>query len=477
MRKSIALLITLLSLLLSCTNDAIDPSSITSVGSWEKTFLKYWNVMNTEYVHFSEDPIDWDSIYDTYLPLFKALDWDNEDDSIMAFKYFKEIAINLKDNHYNLTVADGHGNTLSFSPAFERKWSEASSESYLDYYDIIKSDNSLISVNNREPKTKDTRYSEVVSVLPEINEIATLTTVNAFHSYTFKTDTIIDINPKESLDDGDPNYETFLSNTGLDTLHYFFGITDDNIAYLYLSDFTPSDLFNVSKYGNSNYKYYNELSISDKLKIKELQENTAKLFGYDTNGNIISSGTNLINYYVHNSNIKGFIIDIRSNGGGELSFLNRLMGNFFSEQTAFGYVRYKNGYNRGEYTPFVPFYISAADENSSDTEDYQKPIAIIVNGMSASCSEMTCMIAKQLPKHAIIGSTTYGGTCALSSRDLFHSGPYKSGNISIYTTTFQFRGIDWQNYETIGIAPDYPITYSSDEDNRFNKAIDWINYK
>lgn len=69
MKKTALLFLTLLALLVlftSCTNDIDAPDC-----SWDEVFLQYWNAMNTEYVHFSEDAsYDWDKVYEEYLPKF-----------------------------------------------------------------------------------------------------------------------------------------------------------------------------------------------------------------------------------------------------------------------------------------------------------------------------------------------------------------------------------------------------------------------
>ena len=139
MKKILTLLLILLSLLVlsSCTNDAKDPIDETT-DSWESIFLQYWDTMSLEYVHFSEEEgLDWDAVYEKYLPLFKDLDYSKQEDSITAFKYFKEMSWQLSDYHYSLTVKDQFGNSISISPSMLQKMKKAHPDWDInDYPDI-----------------------------------------------------------------------------------------------------------------------------------------------------------------------------------------------------------------------------------------------------------------------------------------------------------------------------------------------------
>ncbi len=135
MRRKLTLLLIVMVLVLStaCTVDAAAPDD-----SWENVFLQFWNTMNMEYVHFDiEDDLDWDEIYEKYVPLFRNLDYSDINDSLTAFRYFKEIAIKIDDYHYKLTVRDNFGNTLWMSPSTERKWEERTGNDHISFPDVI----------------------------------------------------------------------------------------------------------------------------------------------------------------------------------------------------------------------------------------------------------------------------------------------------------------------------------------------------
>ena len=82
---------------------------------------------------------------------------------------------------------------------------------------------------------------------------------------------------------------------------------------------------------------------------------------------------------------------------------------------------------------------------------------------------------------ASLGSTTYGATCSIVNRETYHSGPFSSKNLGVYTTTFETLLLSqdgsYRSFESKGIEPtegavavdgDYAI------DTRFEAAVKWI---
>ncbi len=159
--------------------------------SWASLFQKFWDAMNTEYVHFFEETdLDWDDVYDEYKPKFEELDFSSSDDTITAFRYFKEIVWNIKDYHYRITFYDIYGNRLSCVPAMLQKWEEGDSgRSVMEYPDIYLNNGTITSV----------QYSSKSYASDEVNacreqavksyfEVENLTSSGAFHTITGNLD-------------------------------------------------------------------------------------------------------------------------------------------------------------------------------------------------------------------------------------------------------------------------------------------------
>ncbi len=522
MKKILTVLMILLALIVfsSCTNDAKDPIE-EETNSWETIFSKYWDAMSLEYVHFSEETdMDWDAVYEKYLPLFQKLDYTKKEDSISAFKYFKEMSWQLSDYHYALRITDNFGNYIQISPSTLQKMKKAQPDWDInDYPDIFSlsvtekgSVISILSVNGgfENPVVKDVSAStdeekatvrKFYSTTEGVVEVTELTNEGTFHNgttgftdsvgYTIKK-------PKTSADhttltDAEKAWTTVVTGLSLDEFTYFYGLTEDDIFYYYISQFPSSQVLEPLLY-QENLTADERKTLEDKgldyihdalwcQNVKngvtyDLSEERAQLEGIldllKQLKYITATGKCSFDGYTW-TEVSGVIMDVRSNGGGAADFLFKLMGSFFSEPTKIGSVRYRDSYSRYNYTPWIDFYLEKEYCNPVADTNYSGPFVVLANGSSVSCSEISCIIAKLLPSTKIVGGQTYGGTCALTDRTIFQSGPFDAGEVFIYTTTYQTVDSNGNNLETIGITPDVAVKYTdSSVDERFNAAIETI---
>ncbi len=535
MRKTLSLILIVLALLLftACTNDIKAPDD-----SWENIFLQYWNAMNTEYVHFDDSKLDWDKVYDDYLPKFQALDYTEPLDSLEAFRYFKEISLNVDDYHYNLKVRDGFGSSLNISPALENKWAAATKGDISSFPDITWVDSTLgitylKSVDGKTIITsvnKNTYVEDYLGKVEGILEVSNLQASGSFHSSAvFEAEAGFDFSvisePDANSKVADIAAYSVVSGLGLGSFSYYYGVTSDDIFYFYISEFAATVLEDFLE------ALYTEPDALTEAQEQKLTDNglyqlycliwcvddgsgssgpdysydlTKYPLEYDVDGtpktevNLIAKLKEVYNLYkILNSigttdkckmvnasgveeefTVKGIIMDVRSNGGGAVYFLEKLMGCFFKDSTVIGKSRYKDGYSRLEFSPWMEFKL----EYSNGTKDYDKPFAIITNGYSVSCSEISSSIVKNLMANgAVIGGNTYGGTCALTDRNVYHSGPFTSNSLTIYTTTYETelktKDGKFEDMEGKGIAPDVSVdvdtTYATDK--RFEAAVKWVN--
>ncbi len=514
MKKILTLILTaLLFLFISCTNDIAAPDD-----TWEALFQKFWDQMNTEYVHFSnETDLDWDEVYEEYMPKFKELDFSSSDDSVTAFRYFKEIVWNIKDYHYNLTVYDINGNHLVCSPSMLQKWvASDKNRDIMDYPDLVLADDDgngyITSVNKsgyKYPKELVDKYKkEAVESYYEIEELGTnFHTTNGKLDDDFKfwregsiacfTDEDDELRDEELKLAEEWNYlledESISGSVSLD---YFYGVTEDNIFYFYFSYFLGPHFLDdlITK---DNLTPQEEKIVKDDSSIKELRDDVQKfnkpeythiyerfkaLQGFTEMFNLIKAVADdeVLTIETDGTDeeveIIGIVMDLRGNGGGYNYFLDSLMSSFFPDEIVFGYSRYKDGYAREEYTPWMEVYLEKTNVSGEVEKVYDKPFAVLVNGWSVSCAEFATMIVKNhLPSSCVIGQTTYGATCSLYDRTIYNSGPFSSAYFTTNTTTYQFKGADGISYETKGITPDYITELSASSDNAFIKAVDWIN--
>ena len=529
--RLILILSAILMLLSSCSDRVKAPDD-----SWEDIFLQYWNEMNNEYVHFSDDAsFDWDEVYDKYLPLFQELDYTDKEDSIIAFRYFKEIAFNVHDNHYNLKVTDGFGQSLRCSPALLQKYAETGGD-IMSWPDLTLVGNYGVpyptSINDSgryyDGGDKLEYYKAAIPSFTEISDLGeekdedteAVTKKSYFHCVSGDIDTefpdgaycgasfetvsdekVKAIGASSEIEGRLALKWNIIVNT-LSLSSYFYGVNKDGVLYVYFSDFGNAiflldTLTKDEKDFNDRDReyikvdavktlrgYIEEISdaltdgtITDPVFKSAAEEGIKGLRGlpgmYESLTSVTAEDKCTINGK-EKTGIKGVIVDIRGNSGGAVSFLEMIWGSFFSSETKFGYVRYKSGYSRLEYTPWTSFSIEKDYVNEKLSGDYSRPVAVLVNGFSVSCSEVSCIIAKLLPSTKIIGHTTFGGTCALTDRKLFNGGPFESAHLSVYTTTYQFVDNDMVSYETKGITPDIETELDKNRDDAYIKAVEWI---
>lgn len=508
MKKILTLvLIALLLLFTSCTNDISAPDE-----SWEGIFLTFWNTMNSEYAHFSDDTsLDWDDVYDEYLPKFQALDFSNSKDSLTAFKYFKEIVWNLKDYHYTLGVFDNFGNKLVTKPSMLQKWAAGDSSRDIMEFPDIKYGDKITSVKYSDSEYTDDEIKEYNrEAVESYYEVEDLVSSRKFHTksgtvendFKFWCENSISVYSKnDEYEDLDlaVKWNNLLENEGISgSLDYFYGITNDNILYFYFSNFLGPDFLNelVIK-GELTPEEEKKIEGDDEL--KKTRETVQQFNGteYATINNKFKSLEDFLTMFnlikavakdkeitIWNADgtaseivqIKGIVMDLRGNGGGYNSFLESLMSSFFSDEIIFGYSRYKDGYSRLEYTPWMEVYLKKKDISAEVEKTYDKPFVVLVNGESVSCAELATIIVKNhLPNSCVIGQPTYGGTCTLADRTIYNGGTFSSAYLTIKTTTYQIKDINGVSYEAKGITPDIQTELNPEKDNAFIEAIKWIN--
>ncbi len=491
MKRILPIILLIALAFISCTANAVNPSDIDT-STWEGLFKVYWNVMNEDYVHFSRNDISWDAMYDEYLPKFQELNYDNANDSLKAFKYFKEMAKDITDNHYSLTVYDKSRNRLSFDPAQERKWGankDNPNRDNFDYYpDVIMADGRYFNVlgNEFSGEDKDDEDDYVDGTF----EIGNLIHSNAFHNdalinFRFKLEGDLSkynkagdtVEEQKAWDDFKNALETdFIAGS----LSYFFGITDSGVAYFYFSEFPYLNILDITEDDGTKRTYkesynYKENKISQNAKDYIDEFSSDLKLALDMLGEI-SKTSKATDPDVSTTTypVIGIVLDVRSNGGGALEFVDYLMGKFFSSDKVIGRECYKAGYDRYDYSPWYDVKV-----NGNAEKDYTNRFAVITNGNSVSCAEITTLAAKEHLNFKQFGSATWGGLCGLIDRNLYQSGPYTLKNskgdtlLSIYTTTTQFVANDGTSYENVGIAPDKVIPQSDTEDTRFKAAIAW----
>ncbi len=147
-------------------------------------------------------------------------------------------------------------------------------------------------------------------------------------------------------------------------------------------------------------------------------------------------------------NIEGLIIDIRYNGGGSLGEAIDLSGIFI------------DGGPVGQYKEKLPKPFTLKDANAGSI--YNGPLLIMVNGYSASASEMFSGTLQDYNRAVIVGASTYGkatGQIVLPIDTMVTEktiGQFKTENY-LKVTTFGLYRINGTSAQRNGVIPDVEL--------------------
>ena len=143
--------------------------------------------------------------------------------------------------------------------------------------------------------------------------------------------------------------------------------------------------------------------IGSGLKYTILPDNIAYVV-YESFSNDIGDG-NLSDMFTYLRLCNGMVLDIRGNGGGELTNAERLSQRFTNEKVLVGYRCHKTGTGHDDFSEPQAEYITP-----SNSIRWQKPVVLLVNRSCYSASNTFVRNMKEMPLVTIIGDQTGGGS-------------------------------------------------------------------
>ncbi|MDI3537786.1 MAG: carboxyl-terminal processing protease [Eubacteriaceae bacterium] len=187
------------------------------------------------------------------------------------------------------------------------------------------------------------------------------------------------------------------------------------------------------------------------IQISEFASNTAEEFNSQLD-NLLSQ------------NITGLVIDLRSNPGGNVQvavdIADRLLG-----ETVVVYTEDKDG-NRTDY-------------KSDAAEELDLPMVVLVDGGSASSSEILAGALQDTQAATLVGTTTYGKGVVQIIKGLDGEGGFKVTNSEYFTP-------NGRNIQGVGLEPDVTIEatdymvnnyFTDEEDVQLQQALEVISQK
>ena len=138
---------------------------------------------------------------------------------------------------------------------------------------------------------------------------------------------------------------------------------------------------------------------------------------------------------------QGFIFDVRNNPGGTVESVCRILDTLLPEGPIVS-AKYRN-----VAEPQVLF--------SSDADEVNAPMTVLINGKSASAAELFAQALKDYNKARAVGTTTFGKGSMQEIHKL-------SDGSAIDFTVALYNPPTSRNFDGVGVKPDYDVKISPD---------------
>lgn len=169
---------------------------------------------------------------------------------------------------------------------------------------------------------------------------------------------------------------------------------------------------NWSWYEDFPTNYYQDLQdaylgtdyrIASGLKYRILPDNIGYVVCNSFQTAIGNGNLSEVMHYLRSCN--GLIIDIRDNGGGDLTNAERLAARFTNEKVLTGFIQHKTGRGRNDFSSPEAQYLEPADGVR-----WQKPVVVLTNRRCYSAANSFVRDMRYCSQVTILGDQTGGGS-------------------------------------------------------------------
>jgi len=163
-------------------------------------------------------------------------------------------------------------------------------------------------------------------------------------------------------------------------------------------------------------------------------------------------GDGNVSYMLNNlASCSGLIIDVRSNGGGQLTSAHTLASHFTNDKILIGYISHKTGKGHSDFSSPAAEYL----EPASDGVRWQKKAIVLTNRgvFSAANDFVKCM--KLCPNVTVMGDKTGGGSGMPFNSELPNGWGVRYSAVVFYDKDMK--------HTEFGIEPDVKLEMSGTE--------------
>ena len=169
--------------------------------------------------------------------------------------------------------------------------------------------------------------------------------------------------------------------------------------------------------------------IAGGIKYRILEDNIGYIY-YESFSAGIGEG-NLDEVLSHLAVCNGLIIDVRNNGGGNLTYASRLAQRFTNEKVLTGYILHKTGKGHNDFSEPTPIYIEP-----SNSIRWQKKVVVLTNRHAYSATNDFINSMRCFPNDTLLGDKSGGGSGLPFSSELpngwgvrFSASPHLDANL------------------------------------------------
>lgn len=259
-----------------------------------------------------------------------------------------------------------------------------------------------------------------------------------------------------------------------------FALCDEMLMELKDGHVNLSSAFNTSRYWawfqdypenyderliDKNYLNFDFLRAGG-IKYQILRENIGYMY-YGSFSDGVGEGNldYIIDYFALSD---GLIIDVRNNGGGNLTNVETIASRFTDKRILTGYIRHKTGPGHSDFSDPYPIYL-----DPSDRLHYLKPVVVLTNRSTYSAANDFVKVMSRLPGVTVIGDCTGGGSGLPFSSELPNGWSIRFSASPMYD--------DEMNQTEWGIEPDEFVDMTLTDmlegrDTILDRAIEWLLY-
>ena len=139
-------------------------------------------------------------------------------------------------------------------------------------------------------------------------------------------------------------------------------------------------------------------------------------------------------------NVRGMVIDLRSNPGGLLTEVNRIADRILPKGIIV-YIQDRDGVRTDYY---------------SDESMYDIPVVVLVNRMSASASEILAASVQALDRGKVVGVTTYGKGVVQTLKT------FEEDGAGMQYTSSSYYDAKGRSINGVGVVPDVEVALEAD---------------